>query len=489
MNRCLLLFCLLLCRPLAAQDFAWTPGLQRAYVDLLKLKVASARQTLTGEPVTNGMHIYTDDFADMVTLLVADEEQAFNQLAKREDQRLSQLQKLDSKSPWQRLMQAEVRLHWAFVKLKFGKEISASWDIIRAYKLLAENQKLYPSFIPTYKSLGVLHIMIGSVPENYTWVTNLLGLKGSIRQGLLEIQRAQQDPIFRTESQMIELLVRAYITQFTDADQQKLKGLVQEHPDNLLIHFFAGTTAMKNGRSEQALAYLLDRPSGPAYLAMPIIYNLLGDIYLQKGRYQQALQQYQQFLTTYRGQNFLKDSYYKQFLCYWLTNNDTRAIPLLQQVQQVGHTVVESDKAAQKFAESFFSKTISSQQKILMQARLATDGGYLDTALTLMRSYPEAHFIQLPDRAEYNYRLGRIYQRSHEPDQAIPCFERAIALSESAQLSFGATSALQLGYIYQQKRNIAKARQYFEKALSYKKHEYKNSVDNKARAGLTSLEE
>ncbi|GAA4466428.1 hypothetical protein GCM10023189_48470 [Nibrella saemangeumensis] len=489
MNRCLLFVCLLLCPPLAAQDFVWTPGLQRAYADLLKLKVASGRQMLAGEASTNGIQIYTEDFADMVTLLVSDEDQAFERLAKREDQRLAQLQKLNNKSPWQRLMQAEVRLHWAFVKLKFGKEVSASWDIIRAYKLLAENQKLFPTFLPTYKSLGVLHIMIGSVPENYTWVTNLLGLKGSIRQGLQEIQRAQQAPIFRTESQVIELLVSAYITQFTGADEQRLKRLVQEHPDNLLICFFAGTTEMKNGNSEQALSYLLNRPTGPVYLTMPIIANLLGDIYLQKGLYNQALQQYQQFLTSYRGQNFLKDSYYKQFLCYWLDNNDARAVPLLRKVQQVGRTVVESDKAAQKFAGNFFKKAISPQQKILMRARLSTDGGYLDSALALMRSYKETYFTQPADRAEYNYRFGRIHQRSNEPDQAIPYFERAITLSEADQLSFGATSALQLGYIYQQKRNTPKARQYFQKALSYQKHEYKNSIDNKARAALTSLEE
>jgi hypothetical protein len=32
-----------------------------------------------------------------------------------------------------------------------------------------------------------------------------------------------------------------------------------------------------------------------------------------------------------------------------------------------------------------------------------------------------------------------------------------------------------------------KAKIYFEKAISYKKHEYKNSVDNKAKAALNEM--
>lgn len=480
-----------------AQPFAWTPGLQQAYSDLLNLKVQPARQLLTAESPKNGIRIYADDYADMLTLLYSDDDQAFARLADREEERLKQLRTLDPNSPWSRLTQAEVRLHWAFVKLKFNKEVSACWDIIRAYKLLTENQTRFPNFLPTYKSLGVLHILIGSVPEKYTWVTGgLLGLHGNVHQGLLELQRAQQEPLFRLEARLIDLLIRAYILQFTEADELKLHQLVKENPNNLLIYFFTATTLMKNGQSEQALTYLLNRPgldrsipSNTAYLPIPIVHNLLGDIYLQKGEFTKALMSYQQFILTYKGQNFLKDTYYKQFLCHWLTSDPSdEGRALLQRVITAGRAVTEADKAAQKFAEAFLKKGASPNQKILMRARLSSDGGFLDSALAYLKPYNETHFGPVAEKAEYNYRLGRIGQRQHKPDQAIPYFNRAIQLSDPDQLSFGATSALQLGYIYQQKRAVPQARQYFEKALSYKKHEYKNSVDNKARAGLSSLE-
>lgn len=471
------------------QDFGWTPGLQRAYADLIKLRVTAARQQIARENPRNGLTIWLADYADMITLLISDDEPVYDRKSKLQDERLDQLARLDPASPWSRFTQAEVKLHGAFVKLKFGREVSGCWDVIKAYKLLAENAREHPQFLPTYKALGVLHVLIGSVPDNYTWVTRMIGLRGDVRQGMVELERARQDPIFRTETELITLLVRAYVLKFSDADGRQLEQLIAQNPDNLLLHFFGATIQMKNGQSDKALGFLLARPTGLAYLPMPIVENILGDIYLQKGDEAEAVTHYEQFLRTYRGQNFRKDAHYKLFLCHWLSGRPNTALGFLRQVGTVGRTVTESDKAAQKFAEQHAERGLTPGQTVLMQARLATDGGFTDRALMVLKPWTEPRFPDLPDRAEYQYRLGRIHQRRNTPDLAIPPFRRAIFLADSANadLSFGATAALQLGYVYQQKRQTALAKQYFEKAISYKKHEYKNSIDNKARAALNQL--
>jgi len=480
-----------------AQDFVWTPGLQRAYAELQKGRILPARQLLAREPAQNGIRLFIDDYADMLQLVAADDERLFAQLSPREDDRIDALEALDDASPWQRVLVAEVRLHWAFAKLKVGRETSASWDVIRAYRLLVANQKRFPDFLPTYKSLGTLHVLIGSVPDNYAWVARLLGLQGNIAEGQAEIKRAQADAVFGLEARLIELLVRAYVVQFTDANGRVLRQLVHENPDNLLLHFFAATTEQKQGHSEQALAYLTSRPTGPDYLPLPVIDNILGDIYLQKGHYDAATIRYWQFLRDNKGRNFLKDTYYKLFLCRWLADDrnavtDTQSRTLLEQVTRVGRTSVESDKAAQRFAEAYLRRGVSASQKVLMRARLASDGGFTDSALAYLRPYTEARFATLAERAEYNYRLGRIYQRRSDPSAAIPYLSRALALADTPdgraqELSFGASSALQLGYIYQQKNDRARARSFFQKALSFRRHEYKNSTDNKAKAALSQL--
>jgi len=467
--------------------YSFSPNVQQAYREVFKLKVNAAKVLLAKEKSPNALAMYVDDYAEMVTLLVSDNKSLFDQLAPHQDERLSWLDDQPS-SPYQRFIQAEIRLHWAFIKLKFGKEMSASWDIIKAYRLLAENARLYPDFVPTYKSLGLLHVLIGSAPQSYQWVAKLLGLKGNIPQGLREVQRViQQDKVFSLEAQLIQTLLHAYILTYAEKQNTELLQLVHSQPDNLLLHFFGTTVSMKDGRGEQALGLLKQRPKGSAYFAFPFLEYLEGEILLQKGQYAAARTQLNEFLGQYKGQNFLKDTYLKLFLSYWLVGEDADANVFLGKIGKVGATYVESDKAALKFAENYTKGLINNQQKTLMKARLAFDGGYLEEAAAALKNVNEASFENGRDRAEYRYRLGRIFQRQEHTEAAIPNYERAIVLSLPQSFYFGATSALQLGYIYQTKGQKSKAIQYFQQALNYPKHEYKNSVDNKARAALTLL--
>lgn len=474
-----------------SSPYVLTPTLQQAYTEVFKLKINAARQLLAKEKSKNpqsAFALYIENYADIVTLLVSDNKQFYDQMAVNQDKRLELLANFSSDSPYQRFFQAEIRLQWAFVKLKFGKEVSASWDIIKAYRLLDENAKKYPDFIPTYKSLGLLHVLIGSTPQNYQWVAKLLGLKGNIPQGLREIQTVvQKEPLFDSEAKLIEILLQSYVLKYTEKQNGELLQLIRSQPDNLLLHFFGTTISMKDGRGEQALQILNQCPTGAAYFAFPFLEYLKGEILLQKSEYKEAKFHLNAFLGQYKGQSFLKDTYLKLFLSHWLANEDVVAKAYLNRILTVGGTYVESDKAALKFAESFTKGTISVQQKVLMKARLSFDGGYLTEAMNALKPFQETLFPNPSDKAEFQYRLGRIFQRQNQPDSSIVHYERAIVLSQAQSLYFGAASALQLGYIYQAKGRKVKAIGYFKQALNYPKHEYKNSVDNKARAALTLM--
>jgi tetratricopeptide (TPR) repeat protein len=118
---------------------------------------------------------------------------------------------------------------------------------------------------------------------------------------------------------------------------------------------------------------------------------------------------------------------------------------------------------------------------------LAIDGGYYKEALENIKDINENTLSSNLDKADFNFRKGRIYQNLGDTDLAIPAFEKSITLAQSLDTHFGASSSLQLGYIYQKKKDSKKALSWFEKALSYKKHEYKNSVDNKAQAAITDI--
>ena len=54
---------------------------------------------------------------------------------------------------------------------------------------------------------------------------------------------------------------------------------------------------------------------------------------------------------------------------------------------------------------------------------------------------------------------------------------------------FAANSTLLLGMIYEERNEPEKAKAYFEQCLSLDNHEYQNSIDQKAQAGLDRLKD
>ncbi|WP_229212963.1 tetratricopeptide repeat protein [Dyadobacter soli] len=493
---CLLLF-LLTSRPVSAideqSDVIFSPKLQKAYFEIQKLRLPAARELIDDERAINAANpfiAYLDSYADLHYLLIAEDRTRYKIFTQQQDKRLDLVGKLSEKSPYKRLFQADIRLHSAFAKLKFGNEVSGSWEIIKAYRLLEDNRKKFPAFTPTLKSLGLLHVLIGSIPENYTWIVKILGLKGNIAQGIRELREVvKEEPFFKQEAELIDLLLHAYSLQLSPEQQARIRQWPREQPDNLLLHFFATTVLMKENRSEEASHFLADAPAGKEYMPFPFLNYLRGEIALQSGDYEESFVFYNRFLKQYAGFNYIKDSYSKMFMCRWLAGRDQEAATYLQKVTQTGSTIVEADQFAERIAKEYGEGKISPRQKVLYKARYATDGGYFQKAADLMKAVSEKSFGTTYEKAEFNYRMARILQKSGRISESVPFYDRALMLGQTdpAASGFAASSALQMGYISQQKADNQKAVAYFKRAMSFKKHEYKNSIDNKARAALTEL--
>ncbi len=472
------------CSKAQNNDFVWTPNLEKAYSDLQKLKLETGKKEILAEKEAQGIKIYLENYADLNYLLITEDQNYYKTAVNQEDTRLDLIDDLNAQSPYRLFIQAEIRIHWAFIKIKFGHEVAGAWEVIKAYRLLEENTKKFPAFLPNKKSLGLLHILIGSTPQSYLWVTKILGLKGDLKQGFAELQEViKKDSIFNDESQLIDFLTRSYIIGMTEGDLEALKKYVRSHPDNLMLHLFGASMLIKNNQSDQAWVFLQNHPRGATYLMPPSFSYLRGEVLIQKGQYQEAIKQYQQYLTQSKGLNFIKDSYYKMYLCYWLMGEGESHKTLINKILTVGSELIEQDKVAQKFAKNYQTWRPNAE---IMKSRMAFDGGFYGLALEHLNGLKEETLSQ-KDQAEFNYRKGRILQKTQETAKAIVLYEKAIGQSETEKWYFGAGASLQLGYIYLAKNQRDKAKIYFQKALNYPKHEYKNSIDNKAQAALNGL--
>ncbi len=469
-------------------NFELNATIQKSYIEITKMKLNAGKALLLNEKKNhNAWAYYLEGYADMIQLLVAEDLVLYERFIKNQEIRYDLIENMDSKSPHYNFLLAELKIQNAFVKLKFGHELKGSTDIIKAYKLLEKNALKFPYFIPNQKTLGLLHVLIGSTPESYLWVANLLGLNGSIKKGISELENVvNKDAFYRDEAQLMLFLIQAYILKINAVQLQNFQKFVAENPDNQLFHFFLCSVLMKEGKANTALE-LIEKSTN--HYPFPIIDYLKGEIYLQKGMYLQAKICYNNFLRKHQGINFIKDSNYKLFLCYWLNNEDAKGLVYLENVEFQGRTIVESDKSALKFAKSFLLKNsiYKNKERVLMKARLAFDGGLYSEAKQILHKWNEINFELKIDKAEFNYRKGRISQKLLETSTAIVFFERAIELSNNQEYAFGALSALQIGSIYQEKGMKETAKLYYKKAISFKNHEYKNSTDNKAKAALNEM--
>ncbi|ARS34906.1 DUF3808 domain-containing protein [Pontibacter actiniarum] len=471
--------------PLAAAP-ALTASHKAAYQELLKLRVGAARAMLRPAQQQDGneaANLLLANYADFLELCVVQDQRHLEQLLEAQEARLDALEKLPRKE-WRDYALAEVHMQVAMCKLLFGNRLSAAWGFRKAYLQYSDNASRYPDFIPNRKNLGTLQVLIGSVPDQYKWFLNIIGLKGSISQGMANLQRAtsKANPFYQ-EAQLLQAVLLHMTAQ--DKEEQALQqitAMAARQQDNLLYQFVAMHLLKKSKRGEAALQVYLRRPGGKAYLPFPYLHHMAGDLYLFRGNYQQSVQENRLFLEQHQGKHYLKSAHFKLHLAYALGNHKPQAMWHLQQVAQVGFDEAEEDKYAARYAERQEPLV-----KPLMQARLHSDGGYYHKALQELAQQQLNAATPQAVQAEYYYRKARIYHGLDSLRQALPLYQQSIALCQGTNLYFAPNAALQLGYIYQQLDNPKQAALYFKKALGYKGHEYKNSIDAKAKLALSAM--
>ncbi len=239
---------------------------------------------------------------------------------------------------------------------------------------------------------------------------------------------------------------------------------------------------VKNAQSEEALKLFQTLDQHPEGLQMDYLEYLRAEALTNKGEYAAAIQSYQKFITHFRSQSFKKDATYKISLCYWLLNKPDLARQNFEKAKKTGRDIAEPDKhASRQLEENTFPNP-----KIL-RVRFFTDGGYYTEARDVLQTILPSDLTTLKDQTEYYYRKARLAHKTGELFVAKVFYEQSIDMTGENPWYFAANSALQLGYIAEAQKDKVMAKKYFEQALNFKRHEYKNSIDSKARSALEQL--
>ena len=472
---CLFLFPLV---SLPAQELFSDKDLQEAHRLALNLQPEKALQKITDDSFVESAYIAS--LAEAVELLVTEDESKFDEY---EDRFLDRLERnfKGSVRDYQ-FLQAEIRLQWAFVYLKFGHELDAALRLRQAYMIVESCKEKFPDYVAIRKTSGLLQVIIGSVPDKYRRVFSLLNMTGSVRTGLAELNEVSlTDSPLALESKILFSLIEGFILTRPESALEHMQQILAVEKGNRLLLFLSASFALKNAQNELALEMLDGLSTSGSGVPLYYADYLRGEAYLRKADYLNSISAFRWFIKHQTGHNYIKDAYYKIGLCYLLNGNENDALAIFDEARDMGKETTEADRSA---AHSLAEKDLPNVK--LSKVRHLTDGGYFKEAETVLSTIKTSELVIKRDQVEYYYRKARLAHKMAKPD-VVDLYMETITRTGQDNWYFAPNACLQLGYIYLSQNKTKEAEEYFQRALSYRRHEYKNSIDSKARSALAQL--
>lgn len=470
--------------------YNYSPLAREAYqrATCLRMKEATALVAkLKKQEPGNLIAYHIEDYIDFFNLYVSEDANAFERLKSNRDRRLSIVADGNSDSPWRLFVQADIRLHWALLRFRFGEYLSGFSEVNKAAKLLERNRKLFPQFMPNQKDLGILHAAVGTVPDQYKWGLKLLSsLSGTIEEGRKELESVliysqSNDFVFKDEVTALYALLLLHLdNQGEEAWKVITKGGLQPI-SNPLHCFVMAHLAIHTGRNNRAIELLADRPRSRTFIAFPYLDYMQGLTKLRRLDKDAAIY-FQQFLTAFKGRHYIKEAYQK---IAWSALINERPDIYRQKIKlcmQKGQAEAGGDKSALREAQAGVMPNIT-----LLKARLLFDGAYFEQALALLQSKNVSEFKEAQFRLEYTYRLGRVLHGLKRYQEALDAYRQTIASGRYERYFFACNAALQMGLIYETLGDKANAKSSFELCLSMDPEDYKTSLQQQAKAGLNRL--
>ncbi len=489
MRKCFLLALVMIVtsQAIGQYQYNWTARTQKIYESITSLRIPEARILMSQDKKANASNLIyplLESYADFYQLFLNENKAEYSRINPLFEQRIQLLEAGPKQSPYHLYSIALAHLHKSLIALRFNKNLDAALDFRKAFLLFNENKKAYPNFSPNDVYLGLMTTVIGTIPKGYQWIANILGMTGKIADGnAFVLNYINSKDGYSNQCRNEALFVYPYLVMNFEGNRKKTFDFIEktdyDFTNNHLHAYMATNLYLNNQQSQKALQIASNINPANTYLDLPFWQLEIGYAYLNELKLEAAKNALQQFINRFKGQFYLKDAFEKLSWIAYIQGDQAKANVYRNNVLSSGSDVTDADKQALQNA-----KKGTWPHPILLRARLLSDGGYQQQALSVLAGKTTKDFEKEADKTEFAYRLGRIYDLAGQPDQAIPFYTSAIEKGANQPEYFAARAALQIGLIYEQKGKPNLAIPFFNTCLEMKNHAFKNSLDQKAKTGI-----
>lgn len=475
--------------------YTYTENCAKAYNHFLALHLDEGHRIITQEQKANPnnlMAVYLADYEDCILLLVNCNLADYTARAGNMKHRMDMLAKGDPGSPWYRFCYAGMYLHRAIINIRFGEQYKAAFNFRKSFTLLKENQKAFPSFEHNNIIAGLQEAVVGSLPDSYKWLASVFGMKGSVKNGTRKLGEFVNthhagDPLY-TETMLYYLYARFYLL----AEQKEVWNLLESGKfptqHNLLHTFVKANIALDFRHSDDAIEVLRSAAREDDFSNYPVFDYQMGMAMLTRCD-SSSTYYFDRYLKNNRSDIFIKDSWQRMAFAWYVSGNREKAELCRKQITKTGTSRLDADKQAQRFAEAG-----TWPHRSLLQARLFIEGGYNEKALAILQSVSKSELDHPADKAEYHFRLGRVYEETAAKPgngnyftRALAEYRLAIAEGKGRREQFAARAALHVGKIYELLGMSNEAAAAYNECLDMPPHDFQNSIDQQAKSGLNRL--
>lgn len=471
--------------------FTWTPEIVQAYEEATSLRFKAAERrlnTIAQQDPQNLLRLHIENYVDFFKIYINEDRKEFDRLEKNKNRRLELIEdEGDQSSPYYLYLQADIRLQWALARLKFDEYATAFFETNKSFRLLTKNAEKFPDFLPNKKNLGILHAMIGTVPDNFKWAVDWFSsMDGSIEQGRGELEEVidycrNNDFIYEEEIYVYYAYLLLHLGNERESAWNIINTANLDVSNNPIACFIKANVAMRTDRGTDAIRILENRPLGLEFHPFYYLDYLLGLAKLQKlekGAQLHLLKYVEQF----KGRNFIKDAYQKLAWSELIEGDVSGYHSCMNRCKSTGYTVVGSDRNAMNEAKEGLVPSVE-----LLKARLLFDGGYFKEAYAVLDGKDAEEYFSIKNKLEYGYRKGRILQKLNKPKEALLQYETTINEGRNKPWYFACRSALEQGLIYEGLGQPANAKSAYKTCISISPDDHKTVLHQQAKAGLKRL--
>lgn len=478
-----------------AATFSMNEGYTAAYMEILRLRFTSAETLIRSERLkdpSNLAYVYLDSYTGFLKSVISEEDIEYTNFITKKSNRANSFESIKSDSPWRLYSLGQLHLQSSIAEVKAGDYVKAAIDIRKAYNYFVENESKFPSFRPNRAGLGLMHLLIGSVPDSYTWIPGIMGMEGDVNKGsralkdvLLASKQDKDFPYLFHECFFLNAFITYNLAGFESgsADLYELinsESLMQEAKKSPVLIYAISSIYSHQGKNDLALSLLLERPQDKSYYEFNYLDYLTGIAYLNKldNRARVYLLKY---VTHFKGKNYLKAAYQRIAWSY-LSDGDTSGYrKYISRVGIFGNAFLENDKEASK--EYNRNKTPNVK---LLRARLLFDGGYYNKAEgELSALFQET--LTTDERIELLYRTARINHKEGKIQKAKLLYLETYNKGKTLTLYYAANSLLLVGILNEKEHLYNEAYWCYKECLKLRFDEYQSSIHQKAKAGLNRL--